>query len=67
MWIYVVPVFRFDAMDLDFLEQLEVLGLEAEEVWEAGVVPPPPSPPAFSELYPEQRIAVYRISQRQEL
>jgi hypothetical protein len=60
--VNIVAVLRFDAMDVDFLEQVEALGLKAEEVWEPGVVPPPPSPPPFSELYPEQRIAVYKIS-----
>ena len=32
------------------------------EVREAGVETPPPSPPPMLNLFPEQRVAVYRIA-----
>ncbi|PRW57925.1 Nicotinamide N-methyltransferase-like [Chlorella sorokiniana] len=60
---------RFDLLDMEFLEQLEACGLCCEEVWEPGVPPPPQSPPLRfppTDLFPEQRIAVYRITQRQQ-
>jgi len=52
---------RYDAMDCDFLENLEVEGLECVEV-RIRDEELPPSPPPFSSLFPEQRIAIYRIS-----
>ncbi len=39
----------------------------AWQVWEPGVPPPPESPPLCfppTDLFPQQRIAVYRITQR---
>lgn len=39
------------------------------QVWEPGTPPQPESPPLTfppTDLFPEQRIAVYRITQRQQ-
>jgi hypothetical protein len=52
---------RYDGMDLDFFEEIRACGLRIEEVREDGVPSPPPSPPPFESLFPEQRIAIYRI------
>lgn len=53
---------RFEAADADFLDALAVHGLHCEEVFASEQPPPPPSPPPFSSLFPEMRIAVYRIT-----
>ena len=53
---------RYDGMDEDFFAEIERCGLSREEVREDGVPTPPPSPPPFESLFPDQRIAVYRIS-----
>lgn len=58
---------RFDLLDWEFFAELEACGLQCEEVWEPGVPPPPTSPPAQfppADLFPDQRIAVYRITRR---
>mgnify|MGYP002856406189 FL=1 len=52
---------RYDGMDLDFFEEIRACGLRIEEVREDGAPSPPPSPPPFESLFPEQRIAIYRI------
>lgn len=53
---------RFDAFDVDLFDEMASLGLDVEEVIEAGEELPPPSPPPFSSLYPEMRIAMFRIT-----
>jgi predicted nicotinamide N-methyase len=56
---------RFDLLDLEFFENLTALGLNFEEVWEPGVEAPPNSPPVQFpplDLFPEQRIAIYKIT-----
>lgn len=53
---------RYDGMDMDFFEAIERAGLTREEVREPEVPSPPPSPPPFESLFPEQRVAVYRIA-----
>jgi hypothetical protein len=58
---------RFDALDVEFFEQLQAHDLDIVEVVEAGRELPPPSPPAFSSLFPDMRIAVFRIAKRQQL
>ncbi|KAL4419087.1 hypothetical protein ABPG77_010026 [Micractinium sp. CCAP 211/92] len=58
---------RFDLLDMEFFQELEGCGLQCEEVWEPGMPPPPASPPAQfppADLFPDQRIAVYRITRR---
>lgn len=56
---------RYDSLDLDFFEQLDARGLRAEEMRQPGVLEtPPPSPPPFESLFPDQRIAVYKITRK---
>ncbi len=55
---------RFDHLDMEFVQQLEAVGLECQEVW-APTAPAQPPPPAFSELFPGLRVVVYRIVERQ--
>ena len=55
---------RYDLLDMEFFEELEAAGLSFEEVWEPGAVAPPASPPLSfppTDLFPEQRIAVFLI------
>lgn len=48
-------------MDVTLFERLEAEGLAVEEVCEAGCELQPPSPPPFSSLFPDMRIAVFKI------
>ena len=63
--LYAHTKHRFDLLDLEFLQRLQACGLQAQEVWEPGAPPPPDSPPLRFpplDLFPEQRIVVWRIS-----
>ena len=53
---------RFEMLDCDFLASLAAVGLRCEEVSEPWAPSPLESPPAFSSLFPEMRIVVWRIS-----
>ena len=53
---------RYDGMDLDFFANVSANGLTCEEVRPRGAPSPPPSPPPFESLFPDQRIAIYRIA-----
>ena len=53
---------RYDGMDLDFFANVAARGLTCEEVRARGAATPPPSPPPFESLFPDQRVAVYRIA-----
>lgn len=52
---------RFDNYDQMFFEGVAAVGLQCSEVREEGCETPPPSPPPLTELFPEMRIAVYRM------
>ena len=56
---------RLPMADVDFLTELSTLGLECKEVREHGAPSPPPSPPFFESLFPDQRIAIWRIQRSQ--
>lgn len=49
-------------MDMLLFEELDRCGLSCEEVIEAGNELAPPSPPPLTELYPDTRIAVFKIA-----
>lgn len=53
---------RFDYLDLRLQEELAMNGMKMVERDEGQVVDRPPSPPPLTELFPDQRIAVYDIS-----
>lgn len=55
---------RFEMLDSDFFQHLELEGLVVEEVKERWAPAAPPSPPPFASLFPDMRIAVFRIMQR---
>lgn len=55
---------RFEMLDNDFFDNLQAEGLAVEEVKERWVPAAAASPPSFSSLFPEMRIAVFRIMQR---
>eukprot|EP00959_Pyramimonas_sp_CCMP1952_P111705 2336495-Pyramimonas_sp.AAC.1 len=52
---------RFEHYDFDFFDSLRANGLLVEEVREPGVESPPPSPPPFTDLFGDTRIAIYRM------
>lgn len=59
---------RYDLLDMEFFDELDAVGLSYEEVWEPGAIPPPPSPPMEFpplNLFPEQRIAIFRIFKKE--
>eukprot|EP00802_Teleaulax_amphioxeia_P026183 Tamp_27197.p1 GENE.Tamp_27197~~Tamp_27197.p1 ORF type:complete len:270 (+),score=56.00 Tamp_27197:109-810(+) len=56
---------RLPMADVDFILQLSSLGLACKETREKGAETPPPSPPFFESLFPEQRIQVLRIERAQ--
>ncbi|CAL6291618.1 unnamed protein product [Bathycoccus prasinos] len=64
--LYAHTKHRYDGMDVDFFENVEKEGLVCEEVRKSGTKTPPPSPPPFESLFPDQRIAVFRISLSEE-
>lgn len=64
--LYAHTKHRYDGMDVDFFENLEKEGLDYEEVRKNGTKTPPPSPPPFESLFPELRVAVFRICLRAE-
>ena len=64
--LYAHTKHRYDGMDVDFFENVEKEGLVCEEVRKSGTKTPPPSPPPFESLFPDQRIAVFRISPSEE-
>jgi hypothetical protein len=55
---------RFEMLDYDFFSALADCSLTCTEVAEPWAPPAAVSPPAFSSLFPEMRIAVYRIAKR---
>lgn len=59
---YVHTKHRYDICDVKFLEQCAAAGLRVEEVFEPGAPRPPPSPPPLTELFPDMRVAVFRIT-----
>ena len=56
------PPPRYDHLDMLLPEELRRNGLFWTEVVEAGRQAAPPSPPPLTELFPDMRIAVFRIS-----
>lgn len=52
---------RFENMDYEFFDNLLREGLEYTEVREPWYPSPGTSPEAFTELYPDMRIAIYSI------
>ena len=52
---------RFEHYDVDFFQNLTANGLSVEEVWEPSMESPPPSPPPFTDLFGEMRVAIYRM------
>ena len=59
--LYAHTKYRYELLDILFFESLEQCGLTRVEVREPGVATPPASPEPLTELFPEKRIAVFRI------
>lgn len=60
--LFTLPFLRYDHLDMLLPEELHRNGLSWTEVLEAGCQAAPPSPPPMTELFPDMRIAVFRIS-----
>lgn len=56
---------RFESLDDDFMQELKLCALNCVEVMEPWAAALPESPPPFSSLFPDMRIAVYRIQKAQ--
>jgi predicted nicotinamide N-methyase len=52
---------RFEHLDMEFFDQLRASGLHVEEVFEPGAPTPPPSPPPLTDIFRDQRIAIYQM------
>jgi len=59
--LYAHTLRRFEHLDADLMDGLRMAGLSCEEVREPWAPSPPPSPDAFSSLFPDMRLAVYRL------
>lgn len=53
---------RFEMLDADFFGNLRKEGLAVEEVKERWAPEAPSSPPPFESVFPDMRIAVFRIA-----
>lgn len=53
---------RFEMLDYDFFDNLQKEGLVVEEVKEVWAPEAPPSPDPFATVFPDMRIAVFRIT-----
>ena len=53
--------YRYELRDIEFYAEMRACGLEMKEVREPGVPTPPASPEPLSQLFPEKRVAVYRV------
>jgi hypothetical protein len=58
--LYAHTRYRFEHLDRDFLAECALLGLVLRRVSPADAQRPP-SPPPFSELFPEQYVAIYSV------
>jgi hypothetical protein len=58
--LYAHTRYRFEHLDRDFLAECAVLGLVLRRL-SPGEAQRPPSPPPFTELFPEQYVAIYSV------
>mmetsp|Transcript_360 Transcript_360/g.1165 ORF Transcript_360/g.1165 Transcript_360/m.1165 type:complete len:261 (-) Transcript_360:233-1015(-) len=61
--LYAHTRYRFEHLDRDFFEECAKTGLVLSRVWPAEDERPP-SPPPFTELFPDQYVAIYKVTLR---
>lgn len=61
-FVYAHTKYRYELRDVDFFANMKRRGLVMREVREPGAPTPPESPERFSSLFPEQRVAVFRVT-----
>ena len=54
--------YRYELRDIEFYAEMRACGLEMKEVRAPGMSTPPASPEPLSQLFPEKRVAVYRVA-----
>lgn len=59
--LYAHTRYRFEHLDRDFFSQCTTLGLALRRVWPSEAARPP-SPPPFTELFPEQYVAIFSVT-----
>jgi len=64
--IYAHTKHRYDHLDLAFFENMNANGLDVVEITMPGESPTPPSPPPMTEIFPEKRIAFYKITKHMQ-
>ena len=64
---YAHTKYRYELRDMDFFAEMSRCGLVMTEVREPNVPTPPPSPEPLSQLFPEKRIAVFRVERREDV
>ena len=65
-FLYAHTKYRYELRDTALWREFEQCGLDVEEVREDGAPSPPSSPEPLTQLFPEKRIAVLRITLREE-
>jgi predicted nicotinamide N-methyase len=63
-FLYAHTKYRYELRDMALWKEFDTCGLEVEEVREEGAPSPPSSPEPLTQLFPEKRIAVLRITLR---
>ncbi|KAF4675937.1 hypothetical protein FOL47_007004 [Perkinsus chesapeaki] len=53
---------RYESMDLDLIDNFRALNLEPREQLQPGMTELPPEDEHFTQLFPEMRLAVYKIA-----
>lgn len=65
-FLYAHTKYRYELRDMALWREFHECGLDVEEVREDGAPSPPSSPEPLTQLFPEKRIAVLRITLREE-
>jgi hypothetical protein len=63
---YAHTKYRYELRDIEFFAEMKKCGLVLTEVKEPNAPTPPSSPEALSQLFPEKRIAVFRITRAED-
>ena len=64
---YAHTKYRYELRDIEFFAEMSRCGLVMTEVREPNAPTPPSSPEPLSELFPEKRIAVFRVERREDV
>ena len=64
---YAHTKYRYELRDIEFFAEMSRCGLVVTEVREPNVPTPPESPEPLSQLFPEKRIAVFRIERGEDV